>query len=49
VHDGAVQVRTPEGTVDLGKGDTMTVPRNLQRSYAALGKGAELVVVRGSD
>lgn len=49
VQSGSVAVRTPEATVDLGKGDTLTVPRGLKRSYCALGESAELVVVRGTD
>jgi mannose-6-phosphate isomerase-like protein (cupin superfamily) len=49
VQSGSAAVRTPEGTVTLGKGDTMTVPRGLERSYCSLAEGAELVVVRGAD
>lgn len=49
VHKGAAEVRTPAGTITLGKGDTMTVPAGLERTYVALGEGAELVVVRGTD
>ena len=48
VQDGAAQVRTPEATVELARGDTMTVPVGLERSYRALGEGAELIVVRGT-
>jgi mannose-6-phosphate isomerase-like protein (cupin superfamily) len=49
VQSGSAMVRTPEGTLSLGKGDTMTLPRGLERSYSALGEGAELVIVRGTD
>ena len=49
VQNGSVAECTPESTVTLGKGDTMTVPRGLERSYRALAEGAELVVVRGTD
>ncbi|MGX7953311.1 cupin domain-containing protein [Tsuneonella sp. HG249] len=49
VQSGSALVRTPDGTVNLGTGDTMTVPSRLERSYHALGTGAELVVVRGTD
>jgi mannose-6-phosphate isomerase-like protein (cupin superfamily) len=49
VQNGSAAVRTPEGIVTLCKGDTMTVPRSLERSYGALVEGAELVVVRGID
>ena len=48
VQRGAIEVHTSNGSVTLGRGDTMTVPRALQRSYAALGQDAELVVVRGT-
>ena len=49
VQSGSATVRTPEGTVTLDKGDTMTVPRSLERCYGAQAEGAELVVVRGTD
>lgn len=49
VQDGSATVNTPEGTVALGRGDTMTVPCGLERSYNALAQGAELVVVRGTE
>jgi mannose-6-phosphate isomerase-like protein (cupin superfamily) len=49
VQRGSAEVRTPDGTAALGKGDTMTVPRGLERSYRAQRDGAELVVVRGTD
>ncbi|MEO6152755.1 MAG: cupin domain-containing protein, partial [Croceibacterium sp.] len=49
VNNGAVEVRTPQGIVSLGKGDTMTVPRKLARVYAATTGETELVVVRGTD
>lgn len=49
VQSGSTEVRTPDGSLTLGKGDTMTVPRGLERSYCALGEGAQLVVVRGTD
>ena len=49
VQSGSATVRTPEGTLTLDKGDTMTVPRDLERSYCALAEGAELVVVRGTN
>lgn len=49
VQSGSATVRTPDGTVALSKGDTMTVPRGLERCYCALAEGAELVVVRGTD
>jgi mannose-6-phosphate isomerase-like protein (cupin superfamily) len=48
VQNGAAQVRTAEASITLGKGDTMTVPPGLERSYSALREGAELIVVRGT-
>jgi mannose-6-phosphate isomerase-like protein (cupin superfamily) len=48
VQDGAAQVRTPDATITLARGDTMTVPARLERSYRAVGEGAELIVVRGT-
>jgi mannose-6-phosphate isomerase-like protein (cupin superfamily) len=48
VQSGAAQVCTPNATVTLKYGDTMTVPAGLQRSYRAVREGAELIVVRGT-
>lgn len=48
VQSGETEVRTDRGTLTLRKGDTMTVPRSLERSYRALGTGAELIIVRGT-
>ena len=47
VQDGAVEVRTPDAAVTLGRGDTMTVPAGLPRTYAA-SAAATLIVVRGA-
>jgi quercetin dioxygenase-like cupin family protein len=49
VHAGTVHVRTPDAVLTLDAGDTMTVPRNLARSYECASGPAELVVVRGTD
>ena len=49
VHRGRVQVRTPDATLALSAGDTMTVPEGLARSYASESSCAELIVVRGAD
>lgn len=49
VHRGRAQVRTPDATLILAAGDTMSVPMGLSRSYAAEDCGAEVVVVRGAD
>jgi len=48
VQSGSVEVRTSLGTASLGAGDTMTVPVEVQRSYAAIREDAQLVVVRGT-
>jgi mannose-6-phosphate isomerase-like protein (cupin superfamily) len=48
VQSGAVHVRTPMATIDLERGDTMTVPAGLARSYCASAAGAELILVRGT-
>jgi mannose-6-phosphate isomerase-like protein (cupin superfamily) len=48
VQSGAAQVCTPDATINLERGDTMTVPAGLERSYCALGDAAELIVVRGT-
>jgi quercetin dioxygenase-like cupin family protein len=48
VQSGAAKVCTPNATIILEQGDTMTVPASLERSYCALGDGAELIVVRGT-
>lgn len=47
VHRGAAEITTPDATIMLERGDTMTVPPGLSRFYQALGEGAELIVVRG--
>ena len=46
VQQGAASVATPDGTVELRAGDTMTVPSGLARTYAS-DSGAMLIVVRG--
>jgi hypothetical protein len=48
VQSGAVEVFTADAVITLAKGDTMTVPLGLERTYRALGDGAELIVVRGT-
>lgn len=48
VQTGEVDIRTPDAELTLGKGDTMTVPAGLERSYGALDEGAELIIVRGT-
>ena len=50
VHSGTPRVETPSGAVDLGPGDTLTVPIGWQRvvsNPAAI--EAEVFVVRGGD
>lgn len=48
VHRGQLAVRTPEASLSLAAGDTMTVPKALPRSYAAETATAEFIVVRGA-
>jgi quercetin dioxygenase-like cupin family protein len=48
VQSGSAQVCTPDATITLEQGDTMTVPAGLERSYRALREGAELIMVRGT-
>jgi mannose-6-phosphate isomerase-like protein (cupin superfamily) len=48
VQSGAVEVVTPDATLALGPGDTMTVPVGLERAYRAPAGDAELIMVRGS-
>jgi mannose-6-phosphate isomerase-like protein (cupin superfamily) len=48
VQRGSAQVRTADGQARLDAGDTVTVPVDMERSYQALGEGAELIVVRGT-
>jgi mannose-6-phosphate isomerase-like protein (cupin superfamily) len=47
VHSGSAEVVTPQASLKLDPGDTMTVPVGLPRAYRATGDGAELIVVRG--
>jgi len=47
VHRGEVDVITPDATLRLRMGDTMTVPETLKRRYAS-SQGAELIIVRGT-
>lgn len=49
VQRGGVNVCLNGTMLTLGKGDTMTVPRGLERSYWATDAGAELIIVRGID
>jgi quercetin dioxygenase-like cupin family protein len=48
VQQGSAEVSAAKATVNLAKGDTITVPRDLERSYRALREGAELIMVRGT-
>lgn len=47
VQSGVVEICTPDATLTLEQGDTITVPINLSRFFCAREKGAELIVVRG--
>jgi mannose-6-phosphate isomerase-like protein (cupin superfamily) len=50
MHRGRLQLRWPEGELEIGPGDTLTVPKHLVRSYAAIGgERTEVYVVRGGD
>lgn len=46
VQSGSATVATPDARVTLAAGDTITVPKGLERSYASV-DGATLIVVRG--
>ena len=48
VHEGGVRVSWPEGEVNLGPGDTLTIPIGLPRRFVAHDH-AVLFVVRGGD
>jgi mannose-6-phosphate isomerase-like protein (cupin superfamily) len=47
VQGGTLAVITPQATLTLGEGDTMTVPRRLARAYASEA-GACVFIVRGA-
>jgi mannose-6-phosphate isomerase-like protein (cupin superfamily) len=49
VQSGGAEVVTPEASLALEPGDTMTVPVGLPRAYCAADGDAELIVVRGTD
>ena len=50
VHAGSLAVHLPDQDVDLGPGDTLTVPIGMKRSFSNPGDSvAETYVVRGGD
>lgn len=50
IHDGAVIMSWEDDTIILRKGDTITVPKEVVRSWQTIdGASASLFVVRGSD
>jgi mannose-6-phosphate isomerase-like protein (cupin superfamily) len=50
MHRGALQFDWADGSLTLGAGDTLTVPKGLVRSYRSVGlTPTELYVVRGGD
>jgi mannose-6-phosphate isomerase-like protein (cupin superfamily) len=50
VHRGTLEVATPQGTVLLGAGDTLTTPKGLERTFRAMSSdGVVAYVVRGGD
>lgn len=48
VQRGRAELDINGTAISLTEGDTMTVPVGLSRSYRAPGKGAELIIVRGT-
>ena len=50
VYEGSLKVAWPNGNVTLGRGDVLTIPKFLNRSFHNVGDaGAVLYVVRGGD
>lgn len=50
MHAGNLRFEWADGSLDLGPGDTLTVPVGLHRSYRCIsGEIAEVYVVRGGD
>jgi mannose-6-phosphate isomerase-like protein (cupin superfamily) len=50
VHRGTLEVATPQGTVLLGAGDTLSTPKGLERAFRAMcSDGVVAYVVRGGD
>jgi mannose-6-phosphate isomerase-like protein (cupin superfamily) len=50
MHQGVMQVATPEGDVLLGPGDTFTTPKGLPRAFRATSSADAIAyVVRGGD
>ena len=50
VHSGNLSIAWPDGSLELGPGDTLTVPIGIQRSYHNRTSQASVVyVVRGGD
>ena len=50
MHSGALAVELPDGSIELGAGDVLTVPIDSPRRFANSGTApAEAFVVRGGD
>ena len=49
VYAGRPRIEWPGGRIDLGPGDTLTVPKGLERAYVGGRAGAIVYVVRGGD
>ena len=50
MHEGTIRIEWAEGSLELGPGDTLTVPIGLYRSYRCIGaETAQVYVVRGGD
>lgn len=50
VHEGTVKLSWDKSSVELARGDTLTIPKGLTRSWSTTAaQGASLFVVRGGD
>ena len=50
LYEGSLSVAWPDGNLTLGRGDVLTIPKLLNRSFHNVGDaGATLYVVRGGD
>jgi mannose-6-phosphate isomerase-like protein (cupin superfamily) len=48
LHDGDLEIAWSGGSLNMGKGDTLTIPVGLERSFSS-SRGATVFVVRGGD
>ena len=50
MHKGSLRIEWPDGSLDIGPGDVITIPKALRRTYRNLGaETCEIYVVRGGD